>query len=128
MAYAPKERKTAKFKVTEENGGRVYTFYCDLSGAAFWRTKPIRADTPDQEYALAWNEAKQKVNACHKCGRNVIDALYNVETMECVKCSPWQRPPVYCAACGAKLSEEDTFCTVCGKKIRQEGVDEDAEC
>ena len=127
LAFIPKERRKAKFKVTEENDGSVYTFFCDLSGAIFWKTKPIRADTPEAEYEIAWNEAKRNVNSCHKCGRNVIDALYNVETMECVKCSPWQKPPVYCADCGARLSETDSYCKVCGKKIQEEGVDEDAD-
>lgn len=127
MTSVPKERNPAKFKVTEESGGNVYSFFCDLSGAVAWKTKPIRADTRDAELALAWNEAKQHINSCHKCGRNVIDALYNVETMKCVKCSPWQKPPMYCADCGAKLTETDLFCKGCGKKIQLEGVDEDAD-
>lgn len=126
--YEPKERKRAKFSVTEENDGRVYTFFCDLSGAAVWKTKPISAPAQSVADELAWSEAKRNINSCHRCGRNVIDALYNPETMECVRCSPWQKPPVYCSSCGARLAENDLYCEVCGHKIRQEGVDEDAQC
>lgn len=128
MSETEGRRRLAKVKITEENGGRVYSFLCDLSGAVIWRTKPVRGETPEAEYSLAWNEARLNINSCRRCGRNVIDALYNAETMECVKCSPWQKPPIYCSNCGAKLNEADFYCKLCGKKIKEDGVDEDAQC
>lgn len=127
MEHTQAERKRARYKVTEENGGRTFTFLCDLSGAVLRKTEPICEADPSEEYELAWSSAKPYINSCHKCGRNVIDSLYNAETMECVKCSPWQKTPVYCADCGAKLSENDLYCAVCGKRIRREGVDDDAD-
>lgn len=124
---AERKRLSPKFRVKEEKGGRVYTFFCDLSGAVLWKSKPIKADTREEECELAWNEAKLNINSCRRCGRNVIDALYNVEKMECVSCSPWQKPPVFCSECGVKLGDDDLYCKRCGNRINEEGVDEDAE-
>lgn len=121
------KRKAARYKVVDEKDGSVFIFFCDLSGAVFWKSEPIHADTPEAKYEIAWNEAKKHVNACQKCGSNVIDALYNVDTFQCVKCSPWHKFPVYCSECGEKLLESDFFCRKCGKKIMEEGVDEDVD-
>lgn len=122
------KRKAARYKVVEEKEGSVFTFFCDLSGAAFWKSEPISAESPEARYAIAWNEAKKHINACQRCGNNVIDALYNVDTLQCVKCSPWHQRPVYCSNCGQRLTEADSYCRACGRHITEEGVDEDADC
>jgi hypothetical protein len=122
------KRKAAAYKVEEQKDGSVFTFFCDLSGAIFWKSRPIKAETVDVAYEIAWNEAKKHINACQKCGCNVIDALYNVDTLQCVKCSPWHKSPVYCPDCGEKFMGSDSFCRNCGKKISEEGVDDDADC
>lgn len=122
------KRKAADYKVEKQQNGSVFTFFCDLSGAIFWKSKPINTENPEAAYEIAWNEAKKHVNACHKCGCNVIDALYNVDTLQCVKCSPWHKSPVYCYDCGEKLMDSNLFCRKCGKKVSEEGVDDDADC
>ncbi len=121
-------RSPAKHKVfSEGKDGRRYAFYCDLSGMLVHVTKPILAGTPDEELKIAWEEAIFSFNYCPKCGRNVCNTMFNADVSECVDCSPWVKPPVYCSDCGAKLNDADKFCVKCGRAIQKEGVDEDAE-
>ncbi len=118
----------AKHKILSDgDDGRRYAFYCDLSGMLVYTTKPIRADTPEEELSAAWKEAMYSFNYCPKCHRNVCDTMFNVDVSECVDCSPWVKPPAFCSVCGTKLKEENNYCVKCGKAIQKEGVDEDAE-
>ena len=113
------KNKTASYKTIADVGGTRYRFFCDLSGMAVCTTKPIRADTPEEELQLAWkNEGRQQFNQCHKCGRWVCDALYNADVLECVACAPWENIPSFCPHCGEKSPPDDTFCRKCGKKLQ----------
>lgn len=116
---------TATYRVITDAGGMRYRFFCDLSGAAVCTSRPIQADTPE-ELMLAWeHEGRPQFNQCHKCGRWVIDAMYNPDTLECVDCSPWLPEPAYCEKCGARLTPNENYCRRCGWEISRIGVDAD---
>ena len=79
------EKTIATHKIVAHADGNIYKFYCDLSGALVCTTKPYKADTPENELQLAWEqEAKQHFNFCHKCGKQVSNAMFNVDVLECV--------------------------------------------
>lgn len=111
--------ETAAYKVIADGKGNCYRFYCGQSNLAIRTTRPIRADTPDEELRIAWEtEARPYFNKCRKCGKWVSDLMFNVDTSECVVCSPWEEPPNYCSHCGARVPEGDGFCRKCGEKLR----------
>lgn len=113
---------TATYKVIPDTEGDRYQFFCDLSGAHACTTGPIRADTPKQALALAWETAgRPHFNCCHKCGRWVSDVMYNADVMECVECTPWENTPKYCPQCGRKLFHPKQFCPSCGAQLRYSG-------
>ncbi len=110
---------TAKYKIIADSGGNRYRFFCDCSGMIVCTTNPIRAETQEAELKLAWDtEGKQHFNLCSKCGKHVSDAMYNIDTGECVDCSVWEEKPNYCAHCGKKIPTSDTFCRKCGTRLR----------
>ena len=116
------KKSTASYKVLTEPNGNRYRFFCDLSGAIGCTTKPIHAETPEEELRLAWeSEGKQEFNLCHRCGRWVSDVMYNADVLECVMCSPWEEQPKYCRNCGQKLLHPGKNCTKCGAPLRYEG-------
>lgn len=123
---AERTERTASYKVFSESEGNRYAFFCDLSGMLVYKTEPIRAQTPQEELRLAWKKARSEFNYCLKCGRNVCNTMFNVDVSECVDCSPWLKPPVFCSRCGARLNKASDVCGKCGSPIKTEGVDEDA--
>ena len=77
--------ETAAYKVIADGEGNCYRFYCGQSNLAIRTTRPIRADTPDEELRIAWEtEARPYFNKCRKCGKWVSDLMFNVDTSECV--------------------------------------------
>lgn len=115
-------RKTANYRVLSVDNGRRYQFFCDLSGALVCTTQPVLMDTPEQELAQAWEgEGKSMFNHCRKCGKWVLDAMYNPEVLECVECAPFECEPQYCKSCGVKLRSSERFCPVCKKPLLYEG-------
>ena len=120
------KKNIAAYKIISDSGGNRYKFYCDLTGALLCTTKPYHADTPEKELELAWNnEGKAHFNLCHKCGRWVIDAMYNADALECVSCSPWENTPEFCKFCGTKVSFSDAVCPMCGKQLIYGGCFDD---
>ena len=117
------ERKTALYKMISEPNGNRYRFYCDASGALACTTKEAyKADTPEQELQIAWEkEGREVFNQCHKCGKYVIDAMYNAEVLECVQCAPYEMVPNYCKTCGAKIENPSRKCPACGNLLVYEG-------
>ena len=112
------KKRTAAYKMVSDSGGNRYKFYCDLSGALLCTTEPYHAQTPLQELELAWNtEGKKHFNLCHRCGKWVIEAMYNADALECVACAPWENTPEYCKFCGAKVSASDAVCPRCGRQL-----------
>ena len=108
-------RKTAACRKLFEPAGVRYQFFCDLSGALVCTTALQREDDPER----AWNsEGKANFNHCRRCGRWVSDPMYNVETLECVRCSPWEETPCYCPHCGERVQEGDTFCPKCSNRLK----------
>lgn len=119
------KKRTAAYKVISDAGGNRYRFYCDLSGALACTTNLIRAETPEKELQLAWETVgRNHFNRCHKCGRWVIDAVYNAEVLECVDCAPYECEPKFCKTCGAKIEKPGKKCPSCGNKLVYEGEDE----
>lgn len=119
--------KTAHYKIVADSGGNRYKFFCDLSGASFSTAQIYNESDPDTELALAWEtEGKQNFQLCHKCGKWVIDAMYNADALECVSCAPWENTPEYCKFCGTKVSGTDTVCPKCGKILIYGGNFDDA--
>ena len=51
-----KKNKTASFKINKTPSGNIYEFFCDLSHAIVYSSKPIRADNPEEELMRAWGE------------------------------------------------------------------------
>ncbi len=111
--------KTAPYKIISDTGGNRYRFFCERSGMAACTTNPIRADSPEEELQLAWeNEGRAKFNRCRRCGKWVSDIMYNPETFECVVCSPLEStPPSFCPKCGARVPPSDEFCRKCGTRL-----------
>lgn len=120
------ENKTARFKIISDTGRNRYRFFCERSGMAMVTTEPVRANTPEEELLLAWNnEGRQYFNRCRKCGMWVSDVMFNPEAAECVICTPWEDPHIYCSHCGARMLASDDFCRGCGAKLHREGSDYD---
>jgi len=112
-------RSAAGYKVLADPKGNRYQFFCDVSGALICTTVPILLNTPEQELAFAWeNEGRRHFNRCQKCGKWVSDVVYNVETLECVECAPWEEEPSYCPHCGEKVVENEIFCRKCKNRLR----------
>ena len=117
---AMNEHSTAKYKIIVGSGGNRYKFFCDLSGMALCITKPIRAETQEEELRQAWeSEGKYHFNRCTKCGKHVSDAMYNADVLRCVDCAPWEKKPRYCAHCGKELppASNNKYCKDCGAKL-----------
>ena len=113
-----KEKTIDTYKIVADAGGNIYKFYCDLSDALVCTTKPYKADTPEEELQLAWeNEGKQHFNSCHNCGKQVSNAMFNVEVLECVECAPIEAEAKFCKNCGAKIEDPNKLCPACGKPL-----------
>ena len=116
------KRRTAAYKIIKDSGGNRYRFFCDVSVAAAYTTQPVKGADPQAELELAWTtEGEACFNRCHRCGRWVIDAMYNADVLECVLCAPWESEPAYCKTCGARVSAPGRTCPVCGEPLVYEG-------
>lgn len=114
------KKETANYRIVKDSGGVRYKFCCDLSGATVCTTE-LYPDIPDV-LMKAWKEEGEKhFNKCHRCGRWVIDAMYNADVLECVECAPWEGEPAYCKTCGARVSDPGRICPVCGELLVYEG-------
>ena len=114
--------KTANFRVLPAPGGWRYQFYCALSGALACTTGPVESDTSEKALQIAWeSEGKKHFNRCSKCGNWVIDAMYNVDVLECVDCAPFEREPLYCKFCGEKVEVSGERCSKCGAVLIYKG-------
>lgn len=114
----------ARYKIIAGTEGNRYQFFCDLSGALIYTSEPVFLDTPEHELTFVWNsEGKKHFNLCNRCGRWVSDTVYNVETMECVACSPWEEEPAYCPHCGEKVQEGECFCAKCKNRLKYGNLD-----
>lgn len=113
------KRTTASYRIISDSGGNCYRFFCGLSGMEVCISDPIKAKTPEEELKQAWQQnGREHFNRCAACGCWVSNAMYNVDTMSCVKCSPIENPPLFCPYCGKPVEEEkDEFCRSCGKKL-----------
>ena len=110
---------TARYKIIAGTEGNRYQFFCELSGALVCTSEPVLLDSPEQELKFTWeSEGKKQFNRCHRCGRWVSDVVYNVETLECVECSPWEEDPAYCPHCGEKVHAGDVFCQKCKNRLK----------
>lgn len=76
-------------------------------------------DDPQEELMVAWKtEGRQYFNQCHRCGKWVIDVMYNADVGECVQCTPWEeQSPRYCKHCGAEVQPGKAVCMVCQKSL-----------
>ena len=112
------KKKTAHYKIISDSGGNRYNFFCDMTGALFCTTEAYNEADPGKELELAWEkEGKKNFQLCHKCGKWVIDAMYNADALECVGCAPWEDTPEFCKFCGEKVSATDSVCPGCGEHL-----------
>ena len=113
------ENRTAKHKIVTDGSGYRFIFYCDVSDAHVCTTGQIyQGDSEEEALLAAWQaEGREHFNRCHKCGKWVVDALYNVEVLECVECMPYACEPNYCKSCGRKVDHHDGNCRFCGKPL-----------
>lgn len=117
----------ARYKIIAGTEGNRYQFFCELSGALVCTSEPVLLDSSEQELRFAWeSEGKKQFNRCQRCGRWISDTVYNVETLECVECSPWEEEPSYCPHCGEKTQSGDVFCTKCKNRLRYGNVMEES--
>ena len=115
-------RKIANFRVLLDREGIRYQFFCALSGALVCTTRAFHADASEEALISAWEtEGKKHFNHCSKCGNWVIDAMYNVDVLECVDCAPYETTPLYCKACGTKVTEKADRCSCCGAALTYRG-------
>ena len=111
--------KTAKYKIIADAGGNRYKFFCAASGMALCVTRPIRAETQEDELRIAWeSEGELHFNKCACCGRYVSDTMYNADVLRCVECTPWEEKPRYCARCGKEIRAAERYCADCGRLLR----------
>lgn len=104
--------------------GDRYQFFCGLSGALACVTAVYCGDTPEQTLCAAWEkEGKKRLNYCRRCGRWVIDAMYNPDVLECVACAPFEDVPKFCKFCGTRVRKSLRRCPNCGKLMRYEGAE-----
>ena len=123
-----KEITTAKYKAVVDGAGYRFLFYCDISDAHVYTTKGIyNGDMADALLAAWQSESREHFNKCHRCGKWVMDAVYNAEVLECVECAPYEAEPKFCKNCGVKIDVPAKDCPSCGKKLIYEGgvVDDD---
>lgn len=119
-----KNGRSARYKIIAGTEGNRYQFFCDLSGALIYTSEPVFLDTPEHELMFVWSsEGKKHFNLCNRCGRWVSDTVYNVETMECVACSPWEEEPAYCPHCGEKVQDGEYFCVKCKNRLKYGNLD-----
>jgi len=112
------KKRTAQYRIIADSGGNRYKFFCDLTGALLCTTQIYSADDPNTELELAWRtEGKKNFQQCHKCGKWVIDAMYNADALECVACAPWENTPEYCKFCGTKVPCSASVCPKCGRLL-----------
>ena len=113
-----KDKKTADFKVIPTDSGNCYEFYCDLSGASVCISDPIEGHSPDDELDTAWETfGREHFNKCRKCGKWVIDAMFNPDVLNCVECTPIEEYPKFCTKCGTQTGNVAYFCHICGTRL-----------
>lgn len=118
-------RATAHYTILKTADGNRYQFFCDGSGMLACTTKPVHMDEPEEECLLAWErEGRRHFNRCHRCGKWVVDAIYNADTLECADCSPWEEQPSFCPHCGVKVAANETFCHACKRRLCYGGASE----
>ena len=87
MTLEPKVHFTASYTMSREPCGYRFLFRC-ADCASGYGTGLITAESVEDAYGFAVNEARRCFNACHKCGEWVCDAHYNEDEMQCLKCAP----------------------------------------
>ena len=127
------QKKTAAYKIITESGKKRFRFYCDLSGANACTSSPAEEDSDEKALEAAWEkEGRRQFNQCHKCGRWVIDAMFNADVLECVQCAPVMdkfrfsqlehfgfgpnvmKSSRVCSNCGFLAKSSASFCPECG--------------
>jgi len=111
------EKKTTSYKIIPDSKGNKYAFICEMSRSIAFVTRPVKADSPKEELNSAWEEARMHFNRCRKCGKWVIDAMFNPDVLNCVGCTPIEVYPDYCPECGAKTNDTAYFCHICGTRL-----------
>lgn len=116
----PKNR-TADYKAVEDHGGHRFMFYCQVSGAHVCTTKQIYSGEVEEALCEAWQgEGRRGFNQCSRCGKWVIDAVYNAEVLECAECAPYEAEPKFCKTCGVKIDTPVGNCRHCGHTLLYE--------
>ena len=117
--------KTANYKAVADQAGHRFLFYCQISGAHVRITKEIYPGQLEEALGLAWKEEGcWRFNQCRRCGKWVIDAVFNTEVLECVECAPYESEPKFCKTCGMKIRKPARCCQHCGNKLIYAGVEE----
>ncbi len=112
------KKKTAAYQAVTEGNETCYIFCCDLSGAHVCRSRPVLGAPSEEALEKAWEqEGRKQFNQCQKCGRWVIDAMYNADVLECVECAPYEDEPRFCKTCGAEVTGSGRMCTRCGRPL-----------
>ena len=110
---------TASYRISHDENGMLYHFFCDLSGALVCTVRHVSGSGREEGLLSAWEtEGKRHFSRCRKCGRWVSDTMYNPDTLRCVDCSPWEEQPAFCPQCGKRVVGDGMFCQSCHARLR----------
>ena len=116
------ERKTATYKTITDAGGNRYKIFLRSDRSVGLYDQENLQSGYTRTGIIAWEkEGKKHFNPCHKCGKWVIDAMFNPEVAECVDCAPFEAEAKFCKTCGAKVEVPQRTCPVCGNLLNYEG-------
>jgi hypothetical protein len=94
-------KPNAEYTMTNEDGAYQFCFHCAYCKEGH-TTGRIVADSVEAALSLAWQEAREYFNGCHKCGKWICEKHYNMEEMMCTDCAPLEADPAnQRAACRA---------------------------
>lgn len=108
------------FKYTREKNKFYFIFFCELSHKAFVVSE-ITSDNFENALVQAKNQVRKQFNRCHNCGKWICDELYNEETMNCVECSPREKP-VICSNCKTANESNKNYCKKCGSVLIKKSI------
>lgn len=93
-----------------------FRFFCEASGAAICMTRPMPRQPIETALEDAWQaEGREHFNRYQRCGKWVVDVMYNPNTLAC---SPWEEKPVFCPQCGENVLNDGVFCHHCGCRLQ----------
>ena len=86
---------------------------------AMCTTKPLPAVSAEHLLQAWETEGRPCFNRCNRCGKWVSDVMYNADTGQCIRCSPWEEQPLFCTYCETVPPDSARFCPRCGRPLHK---------